>query len=145
MGTAPPRLHSPPASRVHLQNDLLYHLQKDEQAVIKIWRAQLHDFVHRVVGGFRIADIFDIVTSYPDSSEAVTDLQQCMAVCSLQARLVRVYRHACSTRLHIPGKSLLALPSLQACKLCAKVSDNQATLASLPKSECLAASYGTIS
>lgn len=78
-------------------------MQDGKQARLQSWQKHLQTFVHRTVGSLRIIDIFDIVTSYPDSLEAVSDLQQCMRVCSLQKSLVKVYLTSCSTRLHIPG------------------------------------------
>lgn len=81
-------------------------MQKGKATVMTQWYKQLQLYVHRVVGALRVADIFDIVTSYPDSAAAVQDLHDCLSACSLQKSLVKTYRHACATRLHIAGDCL---------------------------------------
>ena len=92
-------------------------LQDDKQAILHVWQKHLQKFAYQTVGSLRITDIFDIVTSYPDSLEAVSDLEKCMAVCSLQKSLVKVYLDSCRTRLHIPGTGSLALVEENASRL----------------------------
>lgn len=94
--------------------------QEGKQAILSRWKEQLQLLVYRLVGALRIAEIFEIVTDYPDSSAAVDDLQECMKTCSVQKSLVKIYCHACSTRLHIPGTELTIrfVPgSLSSCKM----------------------------
>lgn len=64
----------------------------------------------------RIRDLFDIAKIYPESAPAIRDLAWCMKTCDLQRVLIRVFRHSCATRLHIPGvNSLVAMPAVSCC------------------------------
>jgi len=74
--------------------------------VVDGYRKQFGCYIRSIVGQLRIVDIFDIVTDFPESADAVADLQECMRHCSLQKRLVRSYCQACASRLHIPGTFL---------------------------------------
>ena len=69
------------------------------------WLSQLHTFIHYSIGRMRIADLFDIAASYPDSMHAVHDLQECMKKCDLQRLLIRTFKDSCAARLLIPGKT----------------------------------------
>lgn len=77
---------------------------KDASTSLQAWQERLAGYIYQTVGMMRIEDLFDIAKSYPESAVAVKDLTECLRQSDLQRTLIRVFRAACASRLHIPGQ-----------------------------------------
>lgn len=82
------------------------HLQTCTQEDWSSLEENLQTLLFEGIAKIRIADFFDIVNEYPDSSEAVLDLTECLKICDLQAHLIYSFKAACRARLLIPGNLL---------------------------------------
>jgi len=70
---------------------------------LAVVRHRVEFFVYETFGSLRIAELFDMVTVYPDSTAALVDLKTCMAHTKQHRELVASFGEALERRLLHPG------------------------------------------